>query len=159
MYLWNSGKLVNDLRDNAVSEKEKLKYVLFWVVATMIVSDPLLHFDYEYVLNDAILSAVMLIVSIAGTIYCYKVNKNGDNKDFLTRYICLSIPVGIRAFVIIIAILAFITAIELSLDMSVIGEGEEVTTTIYEVIVFSLFMLGIYYYLARCIRSASARSV
>ena len=102
MYIWNSSKLVEDLRSDTVTEKEKLKYVLFWVVGTMIVSDPLFHFDYEYVLNDAILSLVMLVVSIAGTIYCYKVNKNGDNKDFISRYICLSIPVGIRAFVIII---------------------------------------------------------
>jgi len=159
MYLWKSSNLANDLRNNNVTEKDKLKYMLFWVISTAIVSDPAIHIDYNYVFNDTILSIVMLIVSIAGTIYCYKVNKKGDNKDFISRYVCLSIPVVIRALTILAAIIITTVVIVLTFELNIMGSGEEaITTSITEIIVLSIFMLSVYYYLGRLIKVASTEN-
>jgi len=159
MYLWETNDLANDLRNNNVTEKEKLKYMLFWVISTIIVSDPVLYIGYEYVFNDSILSIAMLIISAAGTIYCYKINKNGDNNDFICRYVCLSIPVAIRALTILLVIVIIAIAIDLSFNINVLGSDEEVvTTSIAEIIFLSAFMLFIYYYLGKFIKIASTES-
>jgi len=156
MYIWKPSNLAIDLRNDNVTEKEKLKYVLFWVLATAIASDPVLHIDFEYVLNDTILSIVMLLISAAGTIYCYKINKKGDNKDFISRYICLSIPVGIRALTVLVAIIAIIVVIDISFEANILGgEEEELTTSFSEIIILSTFLLAVYYYLGRFIQIAS----
>jgi hypothetical protein len=152
MYIWKPNNLAIDLRNNNVSEKEKLKYTLFWVLAMVIFSDPAIYIGYEYVLNDTIISA-------AGTIYCYKINKRGDNKDFISRYICLSIPVGIRALAVLAFVIIAIVIIDLSFEMNVLGGEEEVfTTTIPEIIIFSIFMVYLYFYLGKFIEIASKKN-
>ena len=156
MYLWKASNLANDLRNNNVSEKEKLKYMLFWVISTTIVSDPAMHIDYEYVFNDTILSIVMLLISAAGTVYCYKINKNGDNADFISRYVCLSIPVVIRSLSVLAAIIIVAITIDLSFEINIFGSDEAtITTSINEIIILSIFMLSVYYYLGRIIKLAS----
>ena len=35
-------------------------------------------------------------VTVLGILYCYAVKKKGDGKDFVTRFICLSVPVTVR---------------------------------------------------------------
>jgi len=158
MYIWKSTDLANDLRNNNVTEKEKLKYILFWVLATAIASDPFLYTDYEYVLNDAVMSLVMLVIAASGTIYCYKINKGGDNKDFINRYICLSIPVGVRVLSVLIILFSSIIIIDLSFELNYLGgEKETYTTSIYEIVILAIFMLWAYYYLGKFIKMASTK--
>ena len=159
MYLWKPNNLANDLRNNDITEKEKLKYMLFWVVATAIASDPAIHIDYNYVLNDTILSIALLIISVVGTIYCYKINKSGDNEDFISRYVCLSIPVGIRALTVLAAIIIIAITIDLSFEINILGSNEEtVATSMSEIIFLSIFMLSVYYYLGKFIKIASTEN-
>jgi len=44
-----------------------------------------------------ILTVLLLITS-----WCYCINKSGDNKDFVARYIALSIPICIQLFFILL---------------------------------------------------------
>lgn len=41
-----------------------------------------------------------LAFTVIGAVYCYAINKIGDNKDFIARMICLGWPIGIRAMMI-----------------------------------------------------------
>ncbi len=38
-----------------------------------------------------------LTLFIFGLIFAFQMNERGDNRDFITRYVCLSMPLGIQA--------------------------------------------------------------
>jgi len=148
MYLWKSKKLVADLKNEGLSEKEKLKYMLFWGVATLIASDPILHVGNPYTSTDTIISILMFIITIIGTVFCYKANKNGDNTDFITRYVCLSIPIGIKAITFLILLLTILITIAVTLDFEVFEEGS-ITELVFEASLVTAFVVYIYYSLVK----------
>lgn len=51
--------------------------------------------------------ALKLTVGIVGIILCYRVNRSGDNKDFIPRMICLGWPAGVQ-FVTILSALTIV---------------------------------------------------
>ena len=100
MYLWKTTELVGELRANTVSEKDKMFYVLATGLACGLGSDPLFSIGLEYSVLDGINLALMLIVTIVGTLFVYRKNQKGDNRDFVTRFVCLSVPLGVRLIAI-----------------------------------------------------------
>lgn len=95
MYFLNYKQLARDLRDHKVSERDKLSYL----IGTIILSAPLLVPTVATNPNDItseLLSALVIIfVAILGTIFTYRKNQQGDGKNFLERYVCLSFPISI----------------------------------------------------------------
>ncbi|WP_371364632.1 hypothetical protein SRRS_52710 [Sporomusa rhizae] len=91
MYLWNVNALVKDLREDKMSENEKLKYYLLSGVFALAVPHEL---DLFTILDVG--------VFIIGTYLCFEANSKGDNRNFITRMICLEIPLGIRYVLILL---------------------------------------------------------
>lgn len=151
MYIWKVKKLSSDLRNNRVTEKEKFKYILFWALATLLSSDPALFIGLEYTIT----SIMLVVLTIMGTNYCYFINKTGDNNDFITRYVCLSVPIGIRVVILFFCILVVFGVVEYFLELGLFGHEEAYATTAFQVLLLSLFVTWFYYYLGNAFKSTA----
>lgn len=105
MYWWNTKRLAEDLRDGLVDEKERLNYFLAgfiaWNIGVLVVIFSAVPFSI-----DAMLSATFaVVVAVFGVLFCYSVNKDGDNSDFVRRTICLGWSVGVLFVGVSLAIL------------------------------------------------------
>ena len=152
MYLWRVDKLIEDFRHDDVSEKEKLKYMLLVGAVGTVASDPILSIGLKYSTMDAINLLLMLVVVLSGTYYCYVSNRNADNKDFVTRFLCIGLPTMIRIFAIAIPIIIVIGVAEglhgVGVDVSESGE-EVYTTTVSQVVGSTLLMMIYFLYLGK----------
>lgn len=100
MYLWKVDSLVEDFRSEKVTQEEEFKYMLVFTIAVAFASDPALYAGSSYNQYDAMVSVIVLGISIFGVYYCYKINSGGDNKDFIVRMMCIGLPVMVRVLVI-----------------------------------------------------------
>jgi len=103
MYWWNASKLAEDLRDGQVDEKERFKYYLATFVAWTVVAQIFVYSGSAFNIGDFLSAAASLTVIVVGTVLCYRVNRRGDNTDFIARMICLGWPVGFRITVAVVA--------------------------------------------------------
>ena len=110
MYIWRVNRLVEDLRADQVTEAESLKYLIFVAIICTISTDPVFAIGIEYSIFDALITLVLVIGVVFGTYYCYRKNQSGDNRDFIRRFVCLSVPVGIRLIPVVL-ILGMISGI------------------------------------------------
>ena len=106
MYLWHTNALVEDLKRGPLPETEQLKYLLFELVITALAvsippdtTEPL-----TFVSAINILLSVALVVT--GTVWCYRTNVAGDNRDFVSRYLALVVPLTFR-FMALVALVGF----------------------------------------------------
>ncbi len=128
MYLWSYRQLAHDLREGNVSAQEQAKYFLlimlyvptglmgsnwipgFYRLIYRLFNDGLaimapdvqplvIYHDYNYYID----LGVLIIVGI-GTLFCYLTNRSGDNKQFIMRFMCLSVPITIQVSVLILFI-------------------------------------------------------
>ena len=96
MYWWNASKLAEDLREGRVDEKERFKYFLATFFAWSLLVHALFFFSkVQFSIETLIFPAVNLTVIVLGIILCYRINRSGDNTDFVGRIVCLGWPVGI----------------------------------------------------------------
>ena len=149
MYLWNVDELVNDFRSGRVTQIEEFKYMLLFTIAMTLGSDPFLYDGAFYNKYDFINTVFITCISIIGLFYCYKININGDNKEFIVRVMCIGLPVLIRLvifFIPVFVILAFIE--EMFIDSPIEVESDAYQTTLMEVIAVNIFIAANYYYLS-----------
>ncbi|PCK00312.1 MAG: hypothetical protein COA45_00585 [Zetaproteobacteria bacterium] len=118
MYFFRDKKLAKDLRNNAVTEKQTVFYFLVMSLFSTVAASGIVSFymwssrqylttvDYTY---DAFV-VIFLILSLTA---CYKINSKGNNTNFITRYICLSLPITSKT--ILFSILLVIPAFSYSL--------------------------------------------
>lgn len=103
MYLWKVDRLVADLQSNQLTAKEEFKYLLISSVSITALSIPI------EIASATDLSYIgffgTLLITIFNIYYSYNINASGDNKDFIKRSICLSVPITIRLLPIVILLL------------------------------------------------------
>ncbi|WP_428026199.1 hypothetical protein [Arcobacter sp.] len=156
MYLWKVDSLVNDFRENNVSQKEEFKYMLVLTILMIIATDPILYIDITHNTYDVLMSFLILGISIIGLYYSYKINSSGDNKNFIVRVMCLGLPILIRTITIFIPI--FIIGIiveEMFIVTPIELEKETVETTLLHVVLNSLFIVTYYWYLYKKVQTVS----
>jgi hypothetical protein len=100
MYLWNYNKLADDFKNDKVTEQEKFKYFFLNLLIGYFFLELL---QYSQTKNPTLENIILSSIGILGTIIAvsilYKKNKQNDNRTFIERYICLSIPIMIKMFV------------------------------------------------------------
>ncbi len=90
MYWSNASKLAEDLREGRVDETERFQYYLA-TFAALSIGVPIFFYSVQPLrIDDLIYLVVAAIIGVIGAILCSRVNKSGDNIDFLPRMICLS---------------------------------------------------------------------
>jgi hypothetical protein len=100
MHIWKTSSLQSELKNGTLSQADRFKYFFVFVVLTTIVMEIAGYIPSVSSFEKSTGSVLYIIVTIVGTIWCYKVNKAGDNSEFIDRYICLSLPVGVRLTVL-----------------------------------------------------------
>ena len=159
MYLWRVEKLIEDFRNENVTEKEKFKYMLLFGAVITVGADPIVYIGSKYSIMDAINLFVMLIVVLGGTYYCYAANRDADNKDFVTRFLCIGVPIMIRIFVVALPIFIVIAVVEsiYGVGVEISESGEEVYSKTVSQVVFGILLVIIYYlYLGNKIKSIAS---
>jgi hypothetical protein len=95
MYCWNVSKLAEDLREGQVDEKERFKYFLATLIGWSVAGLLFLHSGRTFSTDGLISIGLILAIGVVGIILYYRVNKSGDNIDFIPRMICLGGPSGL----------------------------------------------------------------
>lgn len=120
MYLWKVDALVEDLRDDRVTQREQFKYyltvILLWTLylhlfvaaTTLAMQEAMQPTDgvavshgASYGVSDAIGAILHLGITALGIFICHKMNGIGDGIGFIARMFCLSIPVLVRTAVFV----------------------------------------------------------
>jgi len=105
MYFWKDKQLAEELKAGAVSERSAFWYFYVWVVGiTAALTYTVGDYLYGYMMLNFwdYASDVVLLGSTAfAAIVFFRINESGDNRDFIKRYICLSIPVMVRSVVFV----------------------------------------------------------
>ncbi len=90
-------------KNNAVPSKERFLYLLiFMVLSTLLTASFVVSAMYPQGPNqwDTYVDIAEMLFTIAGTIICYQTNKNGDDREFIERYISIGFPVLIQTTLI-----------------------------------------------------------
>ncbi|MEW6533882.1 MAG: hypothetical protein AB1473_23840 [Thermodesulfobacteriota bacterium] len=109
MYWWNAAKLAEDFREGRVDEKERFKYYLATFVGLNVVAWLFLNVSSSFTTANLISALASLATTVIGITLCYRINKRGDNSDFIARMICLGWPASVSiaaAFLGLFTILA-----------------------------------------------------
>lgn len=158
MYFWKVDSLVEDFKLGKVSQKEEFKYMLVFTIAMAFASDPALYIGASYNYYDTIGSVLVLGISILGTCYCYKLNSNGDDKDFIVRIMCISVPVMIRILVVIIPAAIVIGVLEAVFLYPESLDEETIESTPIQVALIAVFIAVYYWYLSIKIKAVSSKN-
>lgn len=140
MYFFRDKKLAEALKVDAVGQKEQMQYFL---IVSLCFSLLMTTFMYEALYDsganayDYMIDVMSLLFTVIHILIAYRINEKGDGENFLSRYICLSLPVGVQTFLVAI-ILGVVAAIFDEADSSVVYEEEEIQTTMSLVIVTML---------------------
>ncbi len=149
MNFFRDKELAERFAADNVSEKEKLYYLLFYVLIFAIFTSSFFCTPENYKRNiwDHICDTLAVIIPLGGCIWLYNINASGDNKNFIERYISLSFPVSIKCTVVSILLLVPIYIIigiwlEETYKITLISENE---STYF--LPFMILPVFIYYYL------------
>lgn len=119
MYLWKTKELVSRMKSDEISQTEKFKYFLVFTILITISGQFSSYVSISPTFQAVIVSVLRVVIVIAGTILCYRTNKEGDDREFIDRIICISLPLGIRFFVILFATFS----LYLVLSMIILGDA------------------------------------
>ena len=99
MYFWKVNALADDLKADRLSEKEKMIYFFLSSIVTVFFLEFSLYMGQVPDRVNITSSILNVLVNAAGLLFCYQANKKGDNKAFIERIICLSVPIGVRVII------------------------------------------------------------
>lgn len=96
MYFWKIDSLVQELKDGSLPQSERMKYLLATVTVYAAVAELSFLFAEPITALQIFQSVFIVALTVVGTIYCYVVNRRGDNREFIDRFICIGWVVSVR---------------------------------------------------------------
>jgi hypothetical protein len=111
MIIFSERKLAQNLHAGTVTAKQELYYLLlvnlFYVVTATTTFTHYLAVE-KLTLYDYLEDIATLIGEAVTIVYAYFVNSKGDGQYFITRFICLTIPILIKTFLLILPIFVIV---------------------------------------------------
>jgi len=156
MYFWKVDSLVADFKSGDVTQYEEFKYMMLLTIASILGSDPALYIGLSYNQFDTIGSILLLSISAVGLYHCYTVNRNGDDKDFIIRIVCLGLPVAVRVLIAFIPIFIIAAVVDETFFYEEAIETGVYVNTPLQVITISAFMAVYFWYLSITIEKVSS---
>lgn len=136
--------LVSEYQNKTITESVKFKYLLGEFLLILLGGSINIQAPPEAVLNWTLTTFVLLSMVGMGTWYCYKINKEGDNTDFSSRYIALNFVVSMRFAVAYLGVLvAIVIFAPLIPDPAMIDEAQ--ANLVLNLSIMAA-VLGLYYY-------------
>lgn len=145
-------KLIKQLQEDAVPEREKLHYfvflILFYTLCGTATSDA---FD---LLSAKIGSTLfytrlyqlisILLISGVGSYFLWRVNQSGDGKNFFERYWCLQLPVLMWSLVVTLVSISVFIVIALQFGHDAVTSETSIPLVIWENVMI-IFVFGLFY--------------
>lgn len=138
MYFWNIQALADELKQGTLPQRERLRYFLVFLLLDALVALIEVPHDNAFYVMEVVHTVILL----AGTYLCYQANQQGDQREFIDRYICLGLPIGLRLLVLyLLALVAFF----LLQKFVPLPYGEQVLGVIYDGLYFWQLRAAIWY--------------
>lgn len=154
IYIWNITALKSDLAGGRVSGRGAFVY-LACILSVQAASWALGYTSVEsFSLWDAVDAFRFFLFLIIGTVYCFYVNGGGKGRDFSIRYVSLAWVFGVQYAIIVMAPLALILYIIISLFADLADK-----TQWYDVLFNACLGIPFYYFLAGHIRDVALNRV
>ena len=103
MILLDLDTLATKLRDDELTERDKYKYVVLFVVLGVLSTPnavPASEANATFLLYFVLYHAAVLALVLIGLGGCYKINQRGDGNDFAERLCVLAGPVLLRTVIV-----------------------------------------------------------
>lgn len=156
MHLWNTKALAMEFRDGELPEKERFKYFFIFILLTALLIEVCLYIGEMPTVITIAESAIGMMITVGGTLLAYRTNKGGDNKEFIDRYVCLSIPIMLKMLVLLaICFIAYMIVGYMVLDEAF--DKIIASTTWYDVLFTSIFEVLFFWRLTHHVSWASKR--
>ena len=102
MYFLRDKKLASDLNGRSVTQKQEMLYLL---ATAMIYSTCFTSFLGHSIWSEMVSLTIynytsdifLLVITLFSILVCYRINKQADDKEFVSRYICLGFPIMIQS--------------------------------------------------------------
>lgn len=104
MYLWHTSELAAQLKHGGVSQHDRFRYLLVFIVIIALGIELASYLERASSVLDISESVLTVMVIVFGSVWCYQVNKKGDDQNFVERYICLNVPIFFRLIVLFIVL-------------------------------------------------------
>ena len=149
MYLWNTSKIVNAIRENSITKTEFKNYYMVLSIITLIS----FYFATIEAASDlsalAIEAFVMILITALGINLAFKASGGEEGENFIRNFVVLSLPLMIKIIVIssvfglIVGIFIYekYSEVNMSLMLSIFG-----------------VLVQIWFYWRMCIHLSSIRS-
>jgi len=98
MYFWNINKLKEDLKKGPLSESASFKYFFVYVLLFAIATLPMEETTQQ---SNLLTTITYSTIGMFGLYYAYKSNGGAQGKDFISRYLSVSIAASIRWMVMV----------------------------------------------------------
>lgn len=115
MNFFRDKELAQRFAADKVSEKEIFYYflissLLFYLLTTTTFM-PLIEIKATF--WDYVHDSITLVLALIGMIWTFSINSKGDNKNFVTRFVSLSFPIGIKCIILFFILCIPLVAIEI----------------------------------------------
>lgn len=105
MYLWNAAHAAGALRENRLTERDKLAYLLLGSTLQFVIgADGLL--SVRRTLGGVLIFLALLGINLLGLVRAFQLNQQGDNVYFLERCIVLLVPLLVQFYAIYLGFVA-----------------------------------------------------
>ncbi len=154
----NDRELARRFKTGDVPSRERFYYLLIQELLMMLITSSFfVHFFYldePLTYWDKASDIIMLLFALFGTIVLYRVNAQGDGKEFIERYVCISFPVTMQFA--LLAFIGFLLMVAVDI-LGVISIQDLPDTEFYFFGFLATFflLLYVYYRLYRSIKIAS----
>jgi hypothetical protein len=103
MHWWNPAPVAAALRADSFTERQKYHYLLAAVVIRALIGSSAVVAAHP---NRASLLAALLalVLSVLGVRASYGQNRAGDDRAFIERYMCLTVPLIVQTYAVYLAI-------------------------------------------------------
>jgi hypothetical protein len=135
--------LVGEYQNNTITELTKFKYLLAEFLLMLLTAYANVQLPPEPGLYWTVTTTALLLITGFGTWYCFKVNSEGDNTDFSSRYIALNFVVSMRFAVAFVGFLLAIVILAPLLPTTMLDETQYNLALNLSVMTV---MLGLYFY-------------
>jgi hypothetical protein len=90
-------RLASALAAGELSERAKFHYLLLWALIGILIEERAGSWDGWSRLR-VVFVVTSLLITVVGLLACFGANARGDNRAFLERYVCLSVPLSIATY-------------------------------------------------------------
>jgi hypothetical protein len=95
----NDKELALRFKNDAVPSRERLIYLILFALPLYVLTSQFfiqISAAEETRYFHHILDSSLIVLNLIGIIFCYRTNRDGDNVEFIERFVSLSFPIFVR---------------------------------------------------------------